>query len=411
MGYRSYCGSGHQRENADASVTSCPTCGSQLYTRCPQGHTFWVSAGTCDRCGAVMPRPAQSPSPSRRTWTLNALRRLQTTSGFLAAGLVLAVILVADAGAMGYTVSSGSLGSSPASFAAPATSPDIPATTTPPTTTPPTTTGTSRSGTSATGTSGTGTTTATSAPPPEGTPPAPMPASVVSAVAAIPGTEYNTVAVSVTPPPGGLHTLSNQPPLVVDGKPGILFMGDEWCPFCAAERWAIVAALSRFGTFGSLGSVTSSTSDVNPGTPSFSFDGATYTSAYVSFEGVELASTQTDSQGQYLLLQVPTPTETRIVDTYESPTFLGPGWTPGSVPFLDVGNSAIFAGSAYSPSLIAGKSAQQVAAGLSDVNLPATRAIVAAANLISAEICRTTGQQPASVCASAGVQAAAGSAG
>jgi hypothetical protein len=234
-----------------------------------------------------------------------------------------------------------------------------------------------------------------------------MPASVVDAVATIPVTEYNAVGVSITPPVGGRHVLSGQPPLVVNGKPGIFFMGDEWCPFCAAQRWAIVAALSRFGTFSSLGSVTSSASDIDPGTPSFSFDGSTYTSPYVSFEAVELASTETDSQGQYLLLQSPTPTETRIVDAYESAAVLGPNWAPGSVPFLDVGNGAIFAGSAFSPALIAGRSAQQVAAELSNPSLPGTRAILAAANLISFEICGITGQQPAAVCTSGGVRAAA----
>ena len=32
------------------------------------------------------------------------------------------------------------------------------------------------------------------------------------------------------------------------GLPEMLYMGAEYCPFCAAERWAMVMALSKFGT-------------------------------------------------------------------------------------------------------------------------------------------------------------------
>ncbi|MBV9382599.1 MAG: DUF929 family protein, partial [Streptosporangiaceae bacterium] len=41
-------------------------------------------------------------------------------------------------------------------------------------------------------------------------------------------------------------------PLTAGGKPEMLYMGAEYCPFCAAERWAMVVALSRFGTFSGL---------------------------------------------------------------------------------------------------------------------------------------------------------------
>ena len=35
-------------------------------------------------------------------------------------------------------------------------------------------------------------------------------------------------------------------PLTSDGKPELLYLGAEYCPFCAAQRWAMVNALSRF---------------------------------------------------------------------------------------------------------------------------------------------------------------------
>ncbi len=416
MDHRSYCGNGHLWEGGDASLTTCPICGAPLYSRCARGHTFWVSGGACGLCRGVRAERWES-----------FLGWIRTTPGFLTAATVLAVVLIADAGAMGYTVNGGGGGgTSPAGYAAPyipspTTPSSVPSAPVTPTTSPgsksgtagagATGTGTAGKGTAGAGATGTGTTAPTQVPPPQGSPPAPMPASVVDAVASIPAHEFDSIGVSATPPVGGLHPLSNQLPLVVDGKPGVFFMGDEWCPFCAAERWALVAALSRFGTFSSLGSVTSSSKDIDPSTPSFSFDGSTYTSPYLSFESVELESTQTDSQGQYLLLQTPTPAEDQIVNAYETTALLGAGWTPGSVPFIDVGNDAIFAGSAFSPSLLAGQTAQQVAAGLTDTTLPATRSIVAAANVLAAEICRSTGQQPTSVCASPGVQAAGASVG
>ena len=32
-------------------------------------------------------------------------------------------------------------------------------------------------------------------------------------------------------------------------------MGAEYCPYCAAQRWAMIVALSRFGTFSGLTTV------------------------------------------------------------------------------------------------------------------------------------------------------------
>ena len=46
-------------------------------------------------------------------------------------------------------------------------------------------------------------------------------------------------------------------PLVDGGKPLVFFMGAEWCPFCASERWALVAATSRFGKWTGLGELQS----------------------------------------------------------------------------------------------------------------------------------------------------------
>src|SRR5262245_32109496 len=46
-------------------------------------------------------------------------------------------------------------------------------------------------------------------------------------------------------------------PLLDAGGPVVFFMGAEWCPFCASERWALVEATSRFGEWRDLGELLS----------------------------------------------------------------------------------------------------------------------------------------------------------
>jgi thiol-disulfide isomerase/thioredoxin len=85
------------------------------------------------------------------------------------------------------------------------------------------------------------------------------------------------------------HSAVNNPPKRIsgqavlndNGKPLIVYIGAEYCPYCAAERWAAVIALSRFGTFTGLGQTHSSSSDVYPDTATLSFHGAVYASQYL----------------------------------------------------------------------------------------------------------------------------------
>ncbi len=51
-----------------------------------------------------------------------------------------------------------------------------------------------------------------------------------------------------------LHAVKVPTPILVGptGKPQFLYIGAEYCPYCAAQRWATIVALSRFGTFSKL---------------------------------------------------------------------------------------------------------------------------------------------------------------
>ncbi len=81
--------------------------------------------------------------------------------------------------------------------------------------------------------------------------------------------------------------LESQPALTLDRKPAVVWVGALYSPYSAAERWALVIALGRFGTFEKLYTTTSSASEVFGGTETFSFDGADYRSPTVSLAAVE----------------------------------------------------------------------------------------------------------------------------
>src|SRR5581483_2620800 len=167
------------------------------------------------------------------------------------------------------------------------------------------------------------------------TPTVPAPASVVRDVTTIPASVYNTVGVSsstvpVTPP----TVLSNQPPMSLEGKsPAMLYYGAEYCPYCAAERWALTAALSRFGTWSGLKLTASSHSDVDPETNTFSYHGATLTSPYITFRSIEQFSTvpSSSSSSGFAVLENPRPEERANLVKYSSSKFNPNATTQGGI--------------------------------------------------------------------------------
>jgi hypothetical protein len=72
-----------------------------------------------------------------------------------------------------------------------------------------------------------------------------------------------------------------------------------------------------------------------------------------------------------------------------------------------VDNQAVVVGGSFSPAILQQLTATQIADGLSDPKDPATQAILASANYLSAEICGADGGRPLAVCTSRGVLAAA----
>jgi Domain of unknown function (DUF929) len=182
-----------------------------------------------------------------------------------------------------------------------------------------------------------------------------------------------------------------------DGKPLITYVGAEYCPYCAAERWAMAVALSRFGTFSGLSGTHSSSSDVYPDTQTLSFYGSSYSSPYVDFQPVEEATNQ-EVDGSYPTLQTPTAAQSTLLSTYDQ---------QGSIPFVDIADRYLITGASYSPQVLQGLSQSQIAAQLGDPSSPVAQAIDGTANDITAAICSVTGNQPSSVCDSPAIAAIA----
>jgi hypothetical protein len=234
------------------------------------------------------------------------------------------------------------------------------------------------------------------------TPPAPpqippAPSDLVSQVTTIPASVYNEVGITspaapITAPAAAVH----QPPLTRDGKPVVFFYGAEFCGYCAGERWALIAALSRFGTFANLGLMRSSSTQSPAGIESFTFRNATYHSRYLTLETIERRTGYNPTGSEFTTLQVPNAQQARLLAAFHV----------SSYPFIDFGNRYVTDGPSYSPTFLSGLTWSQIGQSLDQPRQPVAQAIVSLANYYTAAICASTGDRPASVCASRGVTSA-----
>ena len=221
---------------------------------------------------------------------------------------------------------------------------------------------------------------------------------VARQIGSVPAAVFDAVGKGTA---SGLAPVAGRPELTSGGKPEVLYMGGEYCPFCAAERWALAAALSRFGTFSGLRFIHSSPTDVYPGTPTLSFYGSRYASRYLAFSGVEWYGERNDPSTPFghVYLQRPTGAELAAFSRFAR----------GSVPFVDIGDRYLVPQAQYLPSALAGLTWAQVAAAMRNPASPVARDVDGAANMITAAICTLTHGRPGDVCSSSGVTAARGS--
>jgi hypothetical protein len=199
---------------------------------------------------------------------------------------------------------------------------------------------------------------------------------------------------TVTAPP----TTISGAALTSGGKPEMLYIGAEYCPYCAAERWGMIVALSRFGTFKGLATIRSAerngagTAEPFPLTATFTFVNASYTSKYLTFTPVEETTNIPDpATGGYTPLQTPTAAQQALIQKYDAAN-------NGAIPFIDYGNKFMSVGASYNPGVLSGLSWTQIADDLSTPSSAVAQGVLGTANYATAAICGLTGDQPATAC-------------
>lgn len=241
---------------------------------------------------------------------------------------------------------------------------------------------------------------------------------MVDPVTSIPLSVYNSVGVYGEPL---VQTVTKgQTPLKSGALPRAVFVGAEYCPYCAMSRWSLVAAFSRFGTFSGL-KMTSSAND-DGDIPTFSFLRSTYTSPYLVFTPYESLDRDQNSL-------VPVPSDVNDLytkyDGNEQTGVASKTFNPGGIgiPFLDFGNAIVSSGDPVflnpvfdaleggGPASTTAAAAAIIASSLHDPSTPEASAIgakylIALANYYTGALCLMDGGKPASVCNSKGVMAA-----
>ncbi len=175
-----------------------------------------------------------------------------------------------------------------------------------------------------------------------------------------------------------------QKPLLNGTKPEILYIGAEYCPYCAITRWGMVMALMRFGTFTNLRYMASNETDVFPNTPTFTFYNSTYTSNYISFVSVETTPRNKDNT-----LQTPTVQQNAIF-TYFNPQ--------GGIPFIDFANQSLQLAAPELPTILEGQTWNSTVANLTKTNTSISQGLVGSADVFTAQICLLTNNTPQNVC-------------
>lgn len=168
-------------------------------------------------------------------------------------------------------------------------------------------------------------------------------------------------------------------PFISNGKPVVVYVGAEYCPYCAVERWALIMALERFGNFTNLHYTTSANDEGDFAT--FTFVGSSYTSNYIVFRPYE-----EEDRAQNPLQTVPS--------NYSAVwTNFGAGF-----PFVDLGNTYVLKGSLLAdPGILTGKNWTAIFTDISTSDSTGVQ-IREAANLVTGVICKITQGAPVAVC-------------
>ena len=228
---------------------------------------------------------------------------------------------------------------------------------------------------------GSGSGTVDQASPPAGTP---IPPATLAKLQSVP------ISTLTAAPTGGIVATPqsvNGSSLVSDGKPEMLFIGAEFCPHCAAERWPLFIALSKFGTFSPQpGRIHSANEDGD--VPTLTFYGTTYSSPYLTLKSVEVYTNKPQGKG-YAPLQTPTPAQLTLWQNTNG----------GSFPFVDFGGMKVLPSAQYVFTPLENLPFSDVAAQVGNNSTAIGADIDASAAELITTICGSlSDQQPSAVC-------------
>jgi hypothetical protein len=178
-----------------------------------------------------------------------------------------------------------------------------------------------------------------------------------------------------------LHSITGSP-YVTTGKPILVYVGAEYCPYCAVQRWSLIMALMRFGNFTNLEYLTSGEDNY----ATFTFNASTYQSSYVVFQPYEVY----DNSNR--------PLQTLPTDYSSAFTQYG----QSSFPFLNFNDEYYIPGAIVDPQSLGTNNQTQIISSIQAGGSMGSQ-IKQAANVITAAICETTGDNPTSVCSQPGI--------
>ena len=159
------------------------------------------------------------------------------------------------------------------------------------------------------------------------------------------------------------------------------------CPHCAAERWPLYIALSKFGTFNPQpGRIHSANLDGD--VPTLTFYGTTYSSPYLTFTPVEVDTNKPQGNG-YAPLQTPTQAQLTLWQDTNGGTF----------PFVDFGGKKVLPSAQYLFTPLENLPFSTVAAQVGDNSTAIGSVIDASAAQLITTICGSLSHdRPADVC-------------
>ena len=188
---------------------------------------------------------------------------------------------------------------------------------------------------------------------------------------------------------GKFMHVTDEPLKRQSGKSLVFFMGAGFCPFCAAERWAIVNALNNFGSWTGLVETASADHDEKYlNIPTFSFARANYESNYVEFVARETADRNFEP------LQELGENDFEILDTFNPDQV---------IPFLLIDGQFMQVGSGYSPQILEGMEHAKVRTELSNPASLVAKSVKIEIDNITALVCKSIGGK-AGVCNSENIK-------